>query len=433
MAVGGKEVLALGVVFALAMSSRTAKAKGKKKKKPGGNYRLAVVGGPSCLTCDFYHPADGGDGQWGECSVWKLAVEAEYVCDKWEAYQEDEVLDEPPGGCGMYPWLPDAVDADTLAVVDEGVTALEPELVALEVAYTVYSLTPEGDEAVWPPEAGDSRGTCIWDKILIRVNLILAELADDEINGDDDDDDNAEAGEGGLPLATPDDDDLDWPPYPEPGPVNMALWENPDNYPTPNRFHQIWYDGGDKAQYPEGHPGRNSVQTMKHLAQKALYAFAYTVTGDLDLAKAAGDNPDMWRAYRQIIDCSPWNQALLSARFEPPHSYDTPTGLQTALIPAHAKIREALAMGVTPHRRVDENDPKMISGGAQPYIWLPPLDPEAFLQGVIQIDPEYWDSGDSKLMPPPEVTVLSVAAVAPDRMWGCDDTRNFGQEMAIGP
>lgn len=375
MAVKPETVLAVAVVAAFALSSRPAKAKGKKKK-PG---------------------------------------KAEFVPQE----QEPEL---PPDGCGLYPWLSQEVDDAAYAVIEEGVTELEAGLIAEEVAYIVYEVTPEGDYAQWPPVQGDSRGWCIWDKILVRVNLILAELADDAINGDDEPDDEPEPGEPGLVITGQE----VLPPYPEPGPVDVAAWENPDNYPTPGAFHQVYYQGGDKNRYPEGHPGRNSVTTMKHLAQKALYSFAYTVTGDLDKAKAAGDDPELWRAYRALIDCSPYNHALFAARFEPPHKYDSPHGLQVAMIPAHDDVRFALSKGITPRRLVDVDNPQMAPNMSQPFPWLPPLDPEAFLQGEIRVDPEYWDSGDSKIMPPPEVLALGVGGVDPQRFWGCDVQASFG-------
>jgi len=369
MAVKPQTVVALAVVAALAWP-RKAKAKGKGKKK----------------TATFI-PKE----------------------------TEPEL---PPEGCGLYPWLSEEVDDAAYAVIEEGFTALEPEPISEEVAYIVYEVTPEGESAQWPPVEGDSRAWCIWDKIMVRVHLILAELADDAVNGDDDDDDD-----GQFDLIGPEDA---LPPYPEPGPVDIAAWENPDNYPTPGGFHQVYYMGGDKARYPEGHPGRNSATTTKHLAQKALYSFAYTVTGDLEKAKAAGDDPAMWRAYRALIDCSPYNHALFAARFEAPHKYDSPHGLQLAMLPGHDDVRFALSQGRTPMRLIDVDDPQMVANASQPYPWLPPLDPEAFLDGEIRVDPEYWPSGDSKIMPPPEVLALGIGGVDPERFWGCEVQAAFG-------
>ncbi len=326
----------------------------------------------------------------------KGACQPDYVCDDGlefdpaqgecgECVPAGAIVDPPPGGCGLYPWLPDQVDAEIEVHIDAGTT--DQEELTLLVARSVYPLTPEGVPQSWPAAAGDARAECLWDRILIRVNLILAQKADDD--ADDDDDDG-------------------WDPYPPPGPVDIWDWEQADNYPEPGKFHQIHYKGEN-----------NSATTLKHIAQKAIAQRVMQLSDDLSLAKSISDDATVWRAYRDLIDCSPWNDAAFGVKHKPgSYKYDTPHGRQIGMNPVHDDVRKKLTQGLPPRRTV-QTPGSHNGGGHFAYLWLPPLDDEALLERIVRVDPEYWRTGDSKIMPPPEVLTLGLENVPKAQTWGC--------------
>lgn len=310
--------------------------------------------------------------------------------------------------CGLFPWLPDDVDEVAWQLVDQGWENLEE--ISIEVAREVYTVTPEGGPQQWPPPDNDARAQCILDRIRIRVNLILAEKADQEADGEKPD---------RAPKPEPVPDDSEYGDYPEPGPIDLDTITHPENYPEPGTFHQVG--------------GPNSATTTKHIAQKALMQAHYSVFQDSDAAKAFSDDSENWRRYRELMDCSPFNDAFLGARHTPGggYWYDTPTGRQIAMMPVHDALLSKMAYGEVLERRVDMGNPQKPPGGQQPAIWLPPLDVEAMADGRVELDPEYWETGDSKILPPPEVLVLvdpHVSNIPPNQLWGC-----LGYELEIAP
>ena len=323
----------------------------------------------------------------------------------------------------------------------------DAEQLALVAARAVYPQMPEGRAQPWPPQAGDLRGLCLLDRIQIRVTLRLAELADDAA-----DDEGPEGSDPdgplptepptgpappGPPKPTPDTPGLpgpttgptikpppeptlppvdrptgpeqpsEWPDYPPPLPVDLGPWTDPGNYPTPGKFHQVG--------------GLHSASTLQAIARKALTTAFYLVHGDLETAIALAEKPENWRAYREAINCSPWNHALYGSATQPATSgaYDTPHGDSISMYPAHADVVWQLTNGEPPARRVREDKPSLPPGGRHAFLWLPPLDEVALLEGRVEIKHEHWWTGDWMMMPPPEVLALGVVDVPPGRTWGC--------------
>lgn len=201
----------------------------------------------------------------------------------------------------------------------------------------------------------------------------------------------------------------DWPDYPPPAPVDLAEWTDANNYPTPGMFHQI---GGD-----------NSASTLQAIARMALTTAFYLTFGDLAVAKELAKDPDNWRAYREAIECSPWNHALYGSASRPETSgyYQTPHGDQISMFPVHANVEALLATGEPPERRVRSDDPRLPSGGRHALLWLPPLDEDVLTNGRVKVRHEHWWTGDWMIMPPPEVLALGVVGVPPRRTWGCGE------------
>lgn len=363
---------------------------------------------------------------------------------------------EPVLGCGLYPWLPDSVDT----VLGNAIKAGERDVEALVLvaARRVYPSTPEGDVQQWPAASGDARAKCLEDRIRIRANLRLAEVADQEVDGAPsparipDGPGNCPAGTRWdrrykrclkrrtgprkpgprranpstspttvpLPLpfpfplpipAVPDGVDAgtgeeQWPDYPPMGPVDLAPLTDPSNYPTPGRFHQIG--------------GENSGTTLKKIARLALTTAYFKLLGDFDEADLRARRSASWRAYRDLINCAPWNHALYGSKNQPgPYYYDTPHGDHISMYPVHGRIRQALEQGEMLVRLVDEEDPKSPAGGVHAFIWLPPLDLDALAEDEILVSREYWYTGDSMIMPPPEVVTFDVDGIPESRQWGC--------------
>lgn len=198
-----------------------------------------------------------------------------------------------------------------------------------------------------------------------------------------------------------------WPEYPPPAPVDLSAWTDPKNYPTPGKLHQIG--------------GSNSGTTLGTIAKKALTTAFYVAFGDLEVAMELAERSENWRAYRQAINCCPWNHALYGSANQrgTPYYYETPHGDHVSLYPVHDDVAEALARGQAPRRRVSEGNPKLPAGGHHAFLWLPPLDAAALLEGRVKVEHGHWWTGDFRMMPPPEVLTLGLADVPPGRVWGC--------------
>ena len=238
-------------------------------------------------------------------------------------------------------------------------------------------------------------------------------------------------GNGDLPTIEPDEPGPDepgptepkptddWPDYPPPGPVDLSKWTDPKNYPTPGMFHQIG--------------GENSATTLQAIARMALTTAFYLTFGDLAVARELAQDADNWRAYREAIECSPWNHALYGSASQPGTSgyYETPHGDQISMFPVHANVEELLAIGEPPKRRVRTDDPRLPAGGRHAFIWLPSLDEDVLANGRVKVKHEHWPTGDFMIMPPPEVLALGVVGVPPRRQWGCGEyetTLDFDEE-----
>lgn len=211
-----------------------------------------------------------------------------------------------------------------------------------------------------------------------------------------------------VDLPPIDDGGDDWPDYPPPAPVDLGSWTDANNYPTPGMFHQV---GGD-----------NSASTLQAIARMALTTAFYLTFGDLAVAKELARDGDNWRAYREAIECSPWNHALYGSASRPGTSgyYETPHGDQISMFPVHANVETLLATGQPPERRVRTDDPRLPAGGRHAYLWLPPLDEDVLANGRVKVKHEHWWTGDWVVMPPPEVLALGVVGVPPGA-WGCGD------------
>lgn len=365
----------------------------------------------------------------------------QFLGRKKKRKKKDDTSDLPSLDCAPYVWK--AVEVE--AAMDGPLAAGErdPETLALMVAKEVYPTKPDGSAQQWPSESNDTQATCILDRIRMRVNARLFELDEDEDepSGDDDDGPTPKPPPHLPPFPIPpfpvpppgptDDPPLkpptlpeepppvggddpeepedpgEWPDYPPPAPVDLGEWTDPKNYPTPGMFHKVG--------------GQNSASALQVIARKALTTAFYLTFGDLDLAIELAGRSENWRAYREAIECCPWNHALFGSASQPGTSghYETPHGDQISMFPAHANVASLLANGDPPQRRVRTDNQKLPAGGHHAFIWLPPLDEAELAEGRVKIKHEHWWTGDWVIMPPPEVLALGVVDVPPGRTWGC--------------
>lgn len=345
-------------------------------------------------------------------------------CDDGMIFNPDTGECEAPyedDSCGDWPWLGVEVDEVSAEVIDSDLDyvsadELDVDSITLQVADEVYPIRPGGEPMLWPPEDDDDEDAwCILERISGRVEFLIDKIEDDDGDGidgltnppDDEDDDDDE--DGSLDdLAPPKDDGLL--PLPEPGPVDVESLENPDNYPQMERFHQVYYRGGDKSYYDKGHPGYHSAQSVKYLAQKAIMDAVYRETQDLELARAIADDESVWREYRNILTESPFHQALYAVEHSAgAYYYGSPSGTQISLMPYHDDVRGALEDGRSPMRTIVSENGHNGNGGDLPYVWMVPLDMDALIDHrQVRVDPETWETGDTKLVPPPEVLALEI-------------------------
>lgn len=85
----------------------------------------------------------------------------------------------PIPGCGLFPWLEDAVDHAIEVALDSGVRS--PEAAAIIALQEVYPYTPDDEDLRWPAVRGDAFPIiAIQDRVIIRARLIVAARDDIE-------------------------------------------------------------------------------------------------------------------------------------------------------------------------------------------------------------------------------------------------------------
>ena len=298
--------------------------------------------------------------------------------------------------CGHFVWKAGDVDAAIQPALDEG--ERDAETLALLAAKAVYASKPDGTPQIWPAAATDEPAICIYDWIMEHVSKRLGEL------------DNPE-----KPKPT---QDPKRPTQPQrPAPVDLELWTDPGNYPTPRTFHQV---GGD-----------HSAKTIQGIARMALTTAFFLALNDLDRAKELAKKRENWEYYREAINCVPWNHALFGSKSKPESNgyYPTQHGDSISMFPVHANVADQLARGDAPTRRVRTNSRGLPGGGKQAFMWLPGLDEDELREGRVVLTKEVWANGESAVNPPPEVTVLGIANLPVGRTWGCFGHQRTTEEL----
>lgn len=239
----------------------------------------------------------------------------------------------------------------------------------------------------------------------------------------------------------PFDPGIPWAPFTPPGedPWNPTVYEHPSNYPTPGTFHQV--ESGDIFL------GKGKARNM---AWAALYEGAYAAAievGGVDedearaFAKHTADKASNRAKYTNIIQCSPWNDALYGTWGYADKSYPGPHGRAIRLLPHHPDNRSLIMQRQPPLRNVKmktPNDKGKGNGGAidseyrdtWEYLWFPPLNLERlYSTGEITTEGLSWDDGSSMMLPPPEIWALGIDVLEDPGLpeYGC-----LGAEQELG-
>lgn len=211
-----------------------------------------------------------------------------------------------------------------------------------------------------------------------------------------------------------------WVPWTGPGeePWDPGQWEHPNNYPTPGTFHQI--------EYGDIFGGTGSAHNLAWAClYEAAYAAAVEVGGELDdaaraFAKSIAGKAANRARYRDLIQCSAWNDALYGTWGYSDKSTPGPHGRAIRLLPHHPDNRAAIFSRQSPLRNIRMKKPadKGQGGGTAidpefregfEYLWLPALNLVALWESrEITSQGMVWEDGSSMSNPPPEVWALDI-------------------------
>ncbi len=303
---------------------------------------------------------------------------------------------------------------------------------------------------------------------LLAALLLLAMGMSGDDDDDDDDDDDGGGSPGGQDPPPPDDDidpldidyqvvisatgdidpypgragppsgpggDVPWSPFVGPGekPWNPAVYEHPNNYPTPGLFHQVVY--GDLF------GGKNSAN---NLAWAALYEGAYAAAVEIGgedsegahaFAKVVANKGSNRARYRDAIVCGAWNDLLYATYGYSNKSKPGPHGRAIRLLPHHAANRDLIFQQQSPMRNIKMKTPadKGQGGGnaidneyrdGYEYLWFPALNlAELWNTGNITSEGMVWEDGSSMSNPPPEIWGLDIDVLENPGLstYGCEE------------
>lgn len=348
-------------------------------------------------------------------------------------------------GCPPFEYNAAQVELAIAAAITSGMRGRETIAVVVATA-TWPKYPPNGANSnkkiTWPPRPNASTEVkCLWDLLLAQIDKYLKdhnippwpdcppELPD-------------------LNLAAQRCEEPPPPPPPpkpdEPPPFNPDDFETPPgvDYPTPGTLLQVRY--GDRLAgkfHPQNTGSDEDGQALRSIAYMTLLTAGYMAGKEvggmsheeaLDFAsKVAHDNNNRIE-YIQLIQCSPWNDALYTTYGFGPKAWESPAGRALRFLPQHYDNRARLVRGQAPRRNItlgSSADKNAGTGTGQKsgernfsYIWLPKINlqmlwdsdgTEITTQGI------QWEDGSNGIMPPPQVLAYGVDNVPEAVSWGC--------------
>jgi len=283
--------------------------------------------------------------------------------------------------CPPFPFMKQRVDEAIQDAIDEFQTE-DVERISLEVARRVYPENQEMQPLQWPPPAGADAQICLLEQIQIRVNRIIAELADDIANSD-------------QPEAPTPPESMDWPGM-------FGDWVKP----SPESG--FWY------QVVQG-------DSLSEIAQRMLRSALAAAGGPVEImSRDSTARRRLIVAAINSIECSPINDGLYGTADA--HHY-APHLRGISLNRVHADNGSRISQGLAPRRAVTGVASHDGTGGFLPLLWLPRWSMTALASVTprVVVEPEgFWpENGLSGSWPPPPYVDLGADNV-PSGGWGCE-------------
>jgi hypothetical protein len=283
--------------------------------------------------------------------------------------------------CPPFPFMKERIDTAAHDIILEFQTE-DVGQISLEVARRVYPESPDLEPLRWPPPQGAEAQICLLEQIQLRVNRIVATLADDIANSD----------QPGVPTPP---EDMDWPGMSED-------WIKSD--PIPGYWYQVVQ--GD---------------SLSGIAQKMLRAALAAAGGPVEImARDSTARRRLIVSAINSIECSPINDGLYGTADA--HHY-APHLRGISLNRVHADNAARVSNGQAPRRAVTGVRSHDGTGGFLPLLWLPRWSMPALADAVprVVVEPEgFWpENGLSGSWPPPPYVDLGAENV-PSGGWGCE-------------
>lgn len=184
------------------------------------------------------------------------------------------------------------------------------------------------------------------------------------------------------------------------------------HYPSPGMFYIL-----DAENSPIGLPTQ-----LATIARAALGTALTMAGGDLALQ----DKPRLRREMKDLIACSPWNDAIYgTTNLQVAGGDFAAHGRGLTWYARHQNNLEHLASGRPPVRNVNLNGNKIGVGSRHMQLWIPAVNLDRLLgpNPSVTTSGMQWSNGTSTLVPPPAVMAHSVdpSGIIPPGggAWGC--------------
>ena len=338
-------------------------------------------------------------------------------------------------GCPPFEYNASQVELAIASAITAGMRGRET--IAVMVATAMWPTHPKTNKKItWPPGPGaSSEVKCLWKMLLAQIDRYLKknnippwpdcppELPQLNI-----------AAQKCEPQPPPD----------EPEPFDPTPWETPpgSDYPTPGTLLQVRYGDRLLGTFSAKKTGADEDgQALRSIAYTTLLSAGWMAAkeiGGLDdeaagaFARKVANDPNNRVEYVQLIQCSPWNDALYTTYGFGPKAWESPAGRALRFLPQHYDNRGRLVQGKAPKRNISLGTPADKNSGNGygqnknqrnfAYIWLPKINLQRLWDsGGTEVTTEgiQWEDGSNGIMPPPEVLAFGVENVPEAVSWGC--------------
>lgn len=338
-------------------------------------------------------------------------------------------------GCPPFEYNEAKVELAIASAISSGKRG--PLTIAIVVAKSTWPKHPGTNKAIaWPPQHDAPDDVlCLWDMLLAQIERYMKKNKIPPWPDCPEDLPyfNVAAQECEEPPAPPPEPEPD-----EPGPFDPGPYETPPtaDYPTPGTLMQVRYGDillGTKS--PKSGQGRSIAYTTL-LTAGWMAAKEFGGVGDDEAGEfarlVANDNQNRVE-YVQLIQCSPWNDALYATFGFGPQSWESPAGRALRFLPQHYDNRTRLMLGKAPRRNIALGTPADKDAGTAfgqnqsernfAYLWLPKINLQLLWEtGGQEVTTEgvSWPDGSNGIMPPPQVVAAyGVENVPGSVAWGC--------------